>query len=365
MKSSTADAVGALFRHNVLEMAEYEPPQDAERLARRLGVPVERIVKLDANENPYGCSPKVQEALAKYRGYHLYPDPAQEDARQTIAAYVGADPGGILVGNGSDELIDLLMRALLDPGDEVVDFSPTFGMYAFNAQHFAARLVEVPRNDSFDIDVERALAAFGPRTKLAFLATPNNPTGNGVSADALEGLLETGRVIVVDEAYAEFCDTSFVPLVAKHNNLVVLRTFSKWAGLAGLRVGYGVLPNAISRHLWKLKPPFNVNLAALLAVTASLQDVDYLKQNVSRIVEERERMWLALQEAPYLAPYPSQGNFILCKVLGRDAFAIREALARRGILIRCYSHPRLRNHLRISVGRPADTDAVVDALRTL
>jgi histidinol-phosphate aminotransferase len=363
--SPTAEGVSALIRRNVLDMAEYEPPEDAERLARALGVPVERIVKLDANENPYGCSPKVQQALATTRGFHLYPDPAQEDLRPAVAAYAGADARSILVGNGSDELIDLLMRALLDPGDEVLDFTPTFGMYAFNAQHFAARVVEVPRNDRFEIDVEQALSAVGPRTKLAFVATPNNPTGNSVSVHVVERLLATGRVIVVDEAYAEFSGETFVPMVRERDNLVVLRTFSKWAGLAGLRVGYGVLPETIAQHLWKLKPPFNVNLAAVVAVRATLDDVAHLRGNVARIVAERERMAGILAGIPFLRLFLSQANFILCRVLGRDAFQVRQGLAGRGILVRYYRHPRLRDCLRITVGRPEDTDRLVEALRAL
>lgn len=358
-------AVDALVRQNVREMAEYDPPEDAQRLARQLGVPAERIIKLDANENPYGCSPRVARALAEFSGYHLYPDPSQEEFRHLVAQYVDVEPDRVLLGNGSDELIDLLMRALLDPGDEVLDFTPTFGMYAFTAQHFAARVVEVPRDEAFEVDPQEAARRVGPRTKLAFVAAPNNPTGNPLSPQALEQLLGCGIVVVVDEAYAEFHGRTYVGQVRERENLVVLRTFSKWAGLAGLRVGYGVLPRGLARHLWKLKPPFNVNLAALVAARASLEDLAWLRANVERLVAERERLAAALARVPYLRPYPSQGNFILCRVVGRDAPALRQALAARGILVRHYRHPRLRDCLRVSVGRPEDTDALVAALREL
>ncbi|MBI4491458.1 MAG: histidinol-phosphate transaminase [Chloroflexi bacterium] len=351
-----------LVRQTVREMEAYAPPEDPQRLARVLGVPVEQIVKLDANENPYGCSPRVAEALGQCGGYHLYPDPDQEEARHLVAAYAGVEPAQVMLGNGSDELIDLLMRALLDPGDELLDFSPSFAMYAFNAQHYAARVVEVPRDEAFDIDPELAFRVASLRTRLALVAAPNNPTGNPVRPEVLERLLEGGWIVAVDEAYAEFCGTSFAPLVRERENLVALRTFSKWAGLAGLRVGYAILPQGLAAHLWKLKPPFNVNVAALAAAKATLGDLDYLRANIARIVAERDRLIAALAGVPYLRPYPSEGNFVLCRVVGRDAFQLRQALVQRGILIRHYRHPRLRDCIRISVGRPQDTEALLAAL---
>lgn len=352
-----------LIRRSVLEMAEYSPPEDAYRLARRLGWPVERIVKLDANENPYGCSPRVPAALARFSAYHLYPDPLQQEVRQLISGYVGVPDEYIMVGNGSDELIDLLMRAYLDPGDEVLDFSPTFGMYAYNAQHYGARVVDVPRDDAFAVDVDGALRAIGPRTKLIILASPNNPTGNRTQEVDVERLLATGLPVVVDEAYAEFAGHSLARQVPETKNLIVLRTFSKWAGLAGLRVGYAVLPRTVGRYLWKLKPPFNINLAAVVAVRESLLDVAYLLQNVQKIVEERERLYRGLYDTGYLRPYPSEANFVLCDLLAGDAVQLQRQLAHQGILVRHYRSPRLANSIRVSVGLPEHTDRLLEALR--
>jgi len=355
----------SLVRQAVVEMEEYSPPEDAQRLARRLGLPLERIVKLDANENPYGCSPRVPEALARFTAYHLYPDPDQEEVRDMVARYACVPSEHIMLGNGSDELIDLIMRMYLDPGDEVLTFSPTFGMYAYNAQHFDARVVDVPRGPAFEVDVDAAIAAIGPRTKLIILASPNNPTGNLVSREEIDRLLATGLPVLVDEAYAEFAGDTLADKVPEIDNLIVLRTFSKWAGLAGLRVGYGVLPRPVARYLWKLKPPFNVNLAAVVAVRESLKDVDYLMGNVRKLIQERERLYRGLAALPFLRAYPSRANFVLCDLTSGDAVRVREALAQRGILVRYYRTPRLANALRFTVGLPDHTDILLAALRDI
>ena len=352
-------------RRCVAEMAEYSAPEDPEQLALRLGVPLEQIVKLDANENPFGPSPRVPEALARFKWYHLYPDVEERELRDLIGEYVGIDPSYVMAGNGADELIDLLFRAYLDPSDEIVDFPPSFGMYAFTAQQYDARRVVVERDQHFEIDLERALSAITSRTKILILTSPNNPTGNRLPPEQVAALLETGCLIIVDEAYAEFSSGSIVDWVPRHDNLVVLRTFSKWAGLAGLRIGYGLLPPAVAQHLWKLKPPFNVNQAAAVAVRESLADREYLLGNCREIVAERERLLRELRTIPYLKPYPSEANFILCDVLGRDPLELKGALCERGILVRHYATPRLRNSLRISVGTPDNHDVLLAALREL
>ena len=355
-------------RASVARIASYAGPEDPGQLAERLGRPVDSIVKLDANENPFGPSPLVTEALSQYSTYHVYPDAAQREARRALSDYVGLPPEHLMLGNGADELIDLLMRAYLDPGDVVLDFPPSFGMYAFNAQLQDARVVEVPRDERFDVRVEDALAALTPRTKLILLTSPNNPTGNVMPTAAVRRLLKTGYLVVLDEAYAEFAAIdgqgfeSMIGQVRDHSNLVVLRTFSKWAGLAGLRIGYAVLPLGVAEHLWKLKPPFNTNVAALSALRESLADRDYLMDNVRRVVAERDRLLRDLAAIPILRPYPSRSNFILCDVVGIDARDLRQQLADRGILVRHYSTPRLRSSLRISVGRPEQNDVLLEGL---
>src|SRR5439155_6640627 len=195
-------------------------------------------------------------------------------------------------------------------------------------------------------------------------AAPNNPSGNLLSPEALATLLETGCIVVLDEAYVEFSEQgSQARRVLEHENLVVIRTFSKWAGLAGLRVGYGVFPPGIAQHLWKVKPPFNVNRAAEVAVRATLGDVEPVLANVARIVQERDRMAEALDEVRGIRAWPSEANFILIQVLEGTGAALVDHLQRSGIAVRSYSHPRLSDAVPISVGRPSDTDAVMAALR--
>jgi histidinol-phosphate aminotransferase len=355
-------------RRAIAAINEYFGPQDPEFLAQRLGRPIESIVKLDANENPYGPSPLVQEMLSTYTGYSVYPDAAQRSARAALAEYAGVPADSLILGNGADELIDLLMRAYLDPGDELIDFPPSFAMYAFNAQLQDAKVVSVPRDEQFGIDVEAALAAVTPRTKLILLTSPNNPTGTVMPAADVRRILETGYLVVLDEAYFEFADAdgqgfeSMIGEVASYPNLVVLRTFSKWAGLAGLRIGYGAVPAEVSEHLWKLKPPFNVNVAALVAMRAALEDKQHLLGTVKMIVAERDRLMVELPKTRLLRPYPTRANFMLCEVNGMDGRALTERLENEGILIRFYNTPRLRNCIRISVGRPEQNDVLLGVL---
>jgi histidinol-phosphate aminotransferase len=355
-------------RNAIANIAAYAGPDDPEYLAKRLGHPVESIIKLDANENPYGASPLVQEMLSTYTGYSIYPDAAQRSARAALAEYAGVSADSLILGNGADELIDLLMRTYLDPGDELVDFPPSFAMYAFNAQLQDAKVVAVPRNDDFSIDVEATLAAITPRTKLILLTSPNNPTGTVMPTADVRRILETGYLVVLDEAYFEFANAdgqgfeSMIGEVASYPNLVVLRTFSKWAGLAGLRIGYGVFPPEVSEHIWKLKPPFNVNVAALVAMQAALEDKEHLLGTVQKIVAERDRLMVELPKTRLLRPYPTRANFMLCEINGMDGRTLTERLADEGILVRFYNTPRLKNCLRISVGRPEQNDIVLGVL---
>lgn len=350
-------------RRAVEEMEEYVPISTPEALAERLGLRLDQIVKLDGNENPYGPSPRVRPALAEFDSYHRYPDPWQDEARRALATHAGVPFESLMLGMGSDELIDAVMRIYLEPGDEVMDFPPTFGMYPFSTRVCGGRVVTVPRTPEFEIDVDEALRSLTDRTKLIVLASPNNPSGNVASWGQVERLLETGRLVVVDEAYAEFSGESMISMVAERPNLVVLRTFSKWAGLAGLRVGYGVFPEGVIHHLWKIKQPYNLNLAAQVAVKASLADAKYLLDNVRKIVVERERLQKELERLEFLRVYPSRANFILCDVLEGSAEDVVAFLASRGIIIRYFRKPRLLNSIRISVGLLEHTDMVIEALR--
>jgi len=357
-----------LLRPDIMAMEEYTPIVPFEVLSRQLGIPETEIVKLDANENPYGPAPSVYEALYNSRRYNIYPDPGQTLLREAIEPYIGLSQEHVVFGNGSDELIDLTMRLFVTPGDMVVNLPPTFGMYSYNTSLCAGRLLEVRRRDDFSIDIDQvfqAVASSPSRVKMVFLNSPNNPDGGLVARDDLERLLELPAIIVLDEAYAEFAGESNVDLVPQHWNLVVLRTFSKWAGLGGLRIGYGVYPRELCQQLWKIKPPYSVNVAAQEAALASLAEKDYLMGNVERIVAERERLFALLAETPGLIAYPSRANFILCRLLNARALRVKQRLARRGILVRHFDKPGLRDCIRVSIGKPKQNDLFLANLREI
>jgi histidinol-phosphate aminotransferase len=356
--------IRGLIRPELLAMKGYAPIEPTDVLSRRTELSAGKIVKLDGNENPYGCSPKVCQALATYPYYHNYPDPEQRELRKALEEYTGLGYQHIVCGTGSDDLIDLILRLLLRPGDEVINCPPTFGMYPFSTDVCGGHLVDVPRTEDFSLDMTGVKKALTERTKVIFVASPNNPTGDTATEKGISELIDTGRVVVVDEAYFEFSDNvTMANLVPAYPNLIVLRTFSKWAGLAGLRIGYGLLPIEIAGYLMKIKQPYNANAAAQAAVLASLADADYLRANVSRIVVERERLFGKLEELGWLRPYPSQANFILCSLREGNAQEIWQGLREKGIFVRYFDTPGVRDCLRITVGKAEDTDALLKALK--
>ncbi|MFO7661869.1 MAG: histidinol-phosphate transaminase [Chloroflexota bacterium] len=358
-----------LLRPDIRSMEPYTPIVPFEVLSVRLGRTPEAIVKLDANENPYGPSPRALESLATGAYYHIYPDPESNALREAISFYTGVPKNYILAGMGADELIDLVLRAVIFPGDVVIDCPPSFGMYPFSTAVNAGRYVTVSRRDDFSLDVagiEQAVANH-PDAKVLFLCSPNNPDGSLIDDPALLRLLELPVLIILDEAYIDFAEADGFPSridwVMARDNLVVLRTFSKLAALAGLRVGYGAFPEWLLPHLWKIKQPYNVNVAASLAAIASLEDAERLQENVRRIVAERERMVSALSPVTQLQPYPSRSNFVLFRVMeGWSAATLKQSLEEAGILVRYFQKPGLENCIRISIGRPEDTDRLVAAV---
>jgi len=360
-----AEDIEKLVRIDMSRFGAYSACKSPDVIARKLGLPETEIVKLDANENPYGCSPRVREALANYPYFNIYPDSAQTELREQLAQYVALSAEHIVAGNGSDELIDLLLRMFVTPGDEVITTVPTFDMYRFSTQVCRGKAIEVLRLANFEVDVQAIKAAITKRTRLIFITNPNNPSGTLVPQKDILALADIGLPLVIDEAYYEFSRETAVNLVPTYSNLMVLRTFSKWAALAGLRVGYGVFPVKIADILLKIKPPYNVNMAAMVAARESLKDSEYLLGTVRKIINERTRLFEKLQGVKYLKPIPSQANFILCRVARGDAKYIQDELEKKGILVRYYNTPLLRNYLRISVGKPEQTDKVIEALKEI
>ena len=361
------EGIEAALRPPLRGMDGYEPVEPPEALAARYGVAPADVVKLDANENPYGPSPRALEALRGPLPVHRYPDPEQRRLRAAVAARHGVPPACVVAGAGADELIDLVFRVFVDPGDAVAVASPSFGMYAFGARLAGARLLDAPRAEpDWELDAD-AIAAAAAEAKIVFLPSPNNPTGGLLPPEAAERLLASGALLVVDEAYAEFSHGASLAERAASGEapLIVLRTFSKWAGLAGLRVGYGVMPAPVAEAFMRCKQPYGVNAAAEAAALASLEDAALLDERACAVAGERERLASALRGLGWLDPAPSQANFLLCRIaddVAADGAALREALARRGVFVRVFGDPRLRRHVRISAGSPADGDRLLAAL---
>jgi histidinol-phosphate aminotransferase len=353
------------IRPDLTAFIGYSAHTSPETLDGKVEVPAEDIIKLDANENPYGCSPRVNQALAQYPNLHVYPDNGQTKLRELLAGYTGVHARHIVIGGGSNQLIDLVLRLFISPGDEVISCEPTFGIYSFSTKLCAGSLVEIPQDENFTVNTRDIKAAITKRTKVICLANPNNPTGTIVPRPTLLELLDTGVPLLLDEAYYEFCGETLTPLVGTYKNLMLLRTFSKWAGLAGLRIGYGLFPPKIADYLMKIKMPYNVNVAALVAVQESLKDIDYLMSQVRAIITERARVFEELKQIPWLKPFPSQANFILCQILKGDASELRRKLQKKGILVRYFDYPRLRNFIRVSIGKPEHTNILIKTLREI
>ena len=343
----------------------------AER-ARQAGLDPEDCLKLDANEHPHGMHPAVREALAQgLADPHfgsIYPDPNQTELRAALSRYTGLDRSMIVGGAGADELLDLTLRALLPPGGGVIICSPSFGMYPFLADINQLELVDVPRGDGFALQGDELLRAVTDRTQdsIVVLTSPNNPSGDLVPPRLLTELLQGGATVMLDEAYIEFAgiDASAQDLLADYPRLIIMRTFSKWAGIAGLRLGYALANPDLVSDLIKVKQPYNINQAAEIAGIAAIDCAAEIGKQIDAIRNTRDRLFNALLGMEGLAPLPSQSNFILIGVepaigTGRE---LHDRLASVGVFTRSYSDPLLANYLRISMPRADQLVTLIDRL---
>ena len=325
------------------------------------------MIKLDAMENPFPLSQPLRERLGHALGnvpVNRYPDGAGDDVKAALAASLGLPEGvALLLGNGSDEILQLITTAIAAPGICVVAPEPTFVMYRLNAQYANVRYVGVPLRDDFSLDEAAMLAAISrEQPKLVWLAYPNNPTGNRFAPASIERILAAAPgLVVVDEAYYAFADDSFLPRVLAFDNLIVVRTVSK-IGLAGLRLGYAAAHPAWIAQLDKVRPPYNVNALTQAAIPILLAAGDELAQQAATIRAERERLRDALAKRADVEVYATETNFVLARV--PDANAWFASLRDHGILVKNLHgyHPAMANCLRITVGTPAENATLIAAL---
>lgn len=354
-----------MMRPHLYDPQGYVGAQHSDHLATSMGLAPTDVIRLNANENPYDPLPEIADALVGLP-IHEYPDQDLVRIRAALSEYTGRPPAQIIAGSGGDEIIELLTKLFVAPGESMIDCPPTFGMYEFCARISEAELVAVERRDDWELDIEATVGAI-ERTgaKLLFIASPNNPTGNLLPESDARAILETGVVLVVDETYYEFCGETTAGLLDEYENLVVIRSFSKWAGIAGLRIGYALGSELIVDHLMTIKQPYNLNIAAESAGIAALENKVKLLARIDTLTAERKRFESVIDELNGVSYSPSTANFLLIKFEHRSGDEAYELLARRGIFARKFSGRRLENSIRVSVGTPRQNDLVISALQEI
>ena len=360
----------SLIRRQLLDCEPYGPGLSIEEIEERYGL--SSVIKLASNENPLGASPKSLQALEKqFTEVHRYPRAGSPRLRQALGAYHGVPSDRIVAGNGSDEIIDLLIRVTVEPGrDHVLAFQPCFNIYRLQSKLCGVAFHQVALRSDFTFPMQELLAALNDATAIVFLTTPDNPSGFAPPVEEVLDLhhrLPKDCLLVVDEAYMDFAVPqerySMISLAGKVPNLVVLRTFSKLYGLAGLRLGYGIMPARLADCLLRVKLPFSVNVLAEAAGIAAMDDDAFRTETIGTVVRGRETLAHALGEMGFLA-YPSQANFILVKP-PMAASELFEKLLRRGIIIRPLSSYGLMDHLRISIGNAEENQALLRAIQDI
>ncbi|MFC0211683.1 histidinol-phosphate transaminase [Paenibacillus chartarius] len=357
-------------RQAVLQLKPYSPGKPIWEVQREHGL--DRVVKLASNENPLGPSPLAMEALLRSAAeLHRYPDAGFSELRSALADTLGVTPEHIIAGNGADELIKLVAEAYLETGDEMIVPSPSFTEYEFTGVLMGARVVPVPLRADFTYDIAAILGAVTPRTKLVYVCTPHNPTGTYLPRGELEKLLEElppSVLLIVDAAYGHYADaddyTDGLDLLRQGRTLLVLQTFSKIYGLAGIRVGYAVSRPEVIEALLKVKEPFNVNALAQTAAAAALADTDHVSRSRELNADGRRYLTEELTARGFTVVRPSQSNFILVR-LGAEAGRIYEGLLQRGVIVRSAAVWGLPEYVRITIGTPEENDRLLEALAEL
>jgi histidinol-phosphate aminotransferase len=328
-----------------------------------------RVVRLDWNESPYGPSPRALEALAAVATHNRYPEFDAWALRDAIGRYAGVPVDRIVAGAGLDNVLETLMLLLIEHGDRVIISEPTFMVYELLVRGHGGEAVNVPLDGDFQLDAQGVLDAVDDRTKLILICNPNNPTGNLLAPEAIGRIVANAPCLVaIDEAYAEFAGRSYRELMDEYPNLAVLRTLSKFAGLAGMRVGYGIFPESLMPYLMRVMPGFcNVSAAASAAAIAALADGDYNRATIARIIGDREMLADRLRQIPGVEPLPSATNFLLVRLPVPDAEPVVRELANRGVYVRHFGNPAfgIADCLRVSIGTPEDNAIFAEQLEAI
>jgi len=346
-----------------LEPYEWEPTNEA--ISAKVGVSPEKILRFDTNTSPFnpsGLLSELSEVLPSL-AVNEYPDTSYLTLREALSKYTGVSTDQILVTNGADEALDIIVKTFLDPGDTALVSAPTYAMYRVVVEIMGGSVTSILRRKDFSDDVDALIKAAGERS-IVFLCSPNNPTGNSIErTELLRILRETSSLVVVDEAYSEFSGKTLVDLVDKYKNLIVVRTFSKAFSLAGIRVGYIIAASETIGLLNRVRPPNSLGIISTTLAQIALRSLEYMDRNRRIIVEERERLRRALKEYSNIEVYPSEANFLLIRFKDLPSSEVYQKLLRSGIVTRDVSAlPLLENCLRVTLRIPEDNNKLLAVL---
>jgi histidinol-phosphate aminotransferase len=341
------------FRSNVDAMASYVPGEQPPRGTS--------IIKLNSNENPYPPSPAALEVLRNIDGEWLrrYPEPFGGEFRQAASKVLGIPSDWIIVGNGSDEVLSIVIRACTEPGRKVVYPMPTYVLYRTLTEMQAADILEIPYKDDYSLPLEELIAADG---SVTFIASPNSPSGHVVPTEDLQKLArELSGVLVIDEAYVDFADENALDLVREYENIIIIRTLSKGYSLAGLRLGFGIAHPQLLSGLFKVKDSYNIDAIACAVATVAITDQDYKNACVAKIKASKNQLASDLKQLGFIV-WDSQANFLLVQPPQGNAEYLYQKLKEQKILIRYFNQPGLADKLRITVGTDEQNHTLVQAL---
>lgn len=350
---------------DILKIKAYRPGKPMEEVKRDLGL--KKVIKLASNENLLGPSPEAVKAIKNYASMiNFYPNGSGYYLKKALAEKLELEDTRIILGNGSDEIVSLITRVFLQKGEETIMGDPSFLMYRIDAQLSQARVISVPLVN-FRLDLSAMAKAVSPKTKLIFISNPNNPTGTIVKKNEVESFLKEipSRILVIfDEAYSEYVEAEDYPqtidLIDGENNVIVLRTFSKIYGLAGLRIGYGIATPEIIEILNQTRSPFNVNSLAQVAALASLKDKNQITRSRKLVKEGKKFLYSHLKRLK-LSFIPTQANFILLKI-GKKTSVLEKRLLKEGIIVRGMGAYNLSNYIRVTIGTKPQNEEFIKAL---
>jgi len=343
------------IKDSVIQLPAYEVPQEAR-------------IKLNQNESPFDIPLEYKKEIANRLislSWNRYPSNELLSLKKSLSRYTDFPVEGIIIGNGSNELILAIILACCDKGDTVTLITPGFAIYPYLSKIMNLKIKEVRLKEDFSFDVE-GLCRNAYNSRITFIASPNNPTGTAISIDGIEEVVKMKKsIVVIDEAYFEFHGLTAQQLLNKYENLLVLRTFSKAFGLAGIRLGYLLAQPEIARQIVKAKLPFSVGIFQQVAGDYLLNKRRFVKIVVDKIVKERQRVFRELEVIPQISPVPSRANFILFKIKNHSAESLFERLYKKGVLLRNFSNPILKDMLRVTIGKPEENDTFLKNLNQI